>query len=929
MWRANISHYNLKQMNILKLLLVLLPLATALGQPYWEHMLHPERMANPLGAEVVHYSSWARNNGNSDLGWYYGYDPNGWQILCDIEGPGVITDMWWTRDGVTPAWRWRLYVDNMAVALIDTPLTYPFGDMQPFAPPIADSSSGGYYSYLPIPFQSRVRIVYNHSASIYYHVTALKYPPGTPMTSFTMPPSAEYNVMLDSLRQRMLTPQTPIYSPFETRADCTATLAVGQTMAVIDEPLTGRTRRVLLRLQNRTQQVFEKLWIRVYTDGYPLPDIEGPISVALGTPLGWRPYQSVVTGSIGDTLYFNLPIVADNGIRIELENRTAQAQPFTVAVETISGASGEYRLNGQHSDGNPTRLWENFKIAEFQGEGNFVGTVQDMQQSDPHVLEGDEAFYFNGETVPSWHGTGTEDYFKGGRYWTPVYDQEEFHGCVAYLGDSAAAYRWHNNDPLPFSNGLKYDTEIGRFNNFTGHYRTMAYAYVKRRPWQVMDESGDKTTYEGEQLRIIGQRLNPEISVYAVSIGDSMLVPTDNVTLSINADSILDVTFVMQDSILAGVYPLLIWTDDGVDTIETAWKHLGRPTLWFRPVRTDIDNAVYAGDTLDIEVQGLRPDETAWIGIDGQPSSWLGAPPVADATGKLTGRVRVRHGLPEGDYEVTAAPEVSSPTSSDSLLHCRDWFRVEPEVLYHAGWSGARLKEEWCRDWLRANNFDPWGRYAVHQLTGANINSYVTFRFYAPEAGIFRTAYFFGKTSNAPIVRVEINGQASLPNTDMYEATLYQSWERSDTLWGGTHTLNQGMNTVTMRTTGLNPASAGWKANFDQMVFFAADTVEAPPLPVEELTIHLEDSLIHLTWLPVVEDVLGNSLTPVAYDILRALPGDSVWHWQAEVPGADTTWAHPLFGGDVYEFAVCARRDATVPLAMMRKAEMGKARSSQ
>lgn len=919
----------MKLMSILKLLFVLLPLAAALGQPYWEHMLHPERMANPLGAEVVHFSSWARNNGNSDLGWYYGYDPNAWQILCDIEGPGVITDMWWTKDGVLPTWRWRLYIDNMAVALIDTPIVYPFGEMQPFTAPVADSSSGGYYSYLPIPFQSHARIVYNNTSSIYFHVTALKYPPGTPISSFTMPPSAEYNAKLDSLRQRMLTPQVPIYSPFETRADCTATLAVGQSMTVIDEPLIGRTRRVLLRLQNRTQQVFEKLWIRVYTDGYPLPDIDGPVSVALGTPLGWRPYQSVVTGSIGDTLYFNLPIVADNGIRIELENRTSQAQPFTVAVETISGASGEYRLNGQYSEGKPTRLWENFKIAEFQGEGNFVGTVQDMQQTDSHVLEGDEVFYFNGETTPSWHGTGTEDYFKGGRYWTPVYDQEEFHGCVAYLGDSAAAYRWHNNDPLPFSNGLIYSTEVGRFNNFTGHYRTMAYAYVKRQPWQVIDKSADLATFESEQLRIVGQGLNPDLSVYAVSMGDCVLVPEDNIALAINSDSILDVTFVLQDSIQAGHYPLLIWTDDGIDTIEAEWKHIGRPTLWFRPVRTDIENAVYAGDTLDIEIHGLQPAETAWIGIDESPSPWLGGTPTADATGKLTGQVRVQFGLTAGDYEVTAAPEVSNPTSSDSLLHYRHWFRIEPEVLYHAGWSGARLKEEWCRDWLRSNNDDPWGRFAVHQLTGANANSYATFRFYAPVAGTYRAAYFFGRTSNAPIVRVDINGQASMPNTDMYEATLWSSWERTDTLWGGIHALNQGMNTVTIRTTGLNPASTGWKANFDQMIFFAVDSAAAAPKPVEELTILREDSLIRLTWLPVEQDVLGNSLTPDAYDILRALPQDSVWHWQAEVPGTDTTWTHPLFDGGAIEFVVCARKDAGAPLTGIRKTNWGFSQRSQ
>lgn len=889
-----------------------------MGQPYWEHMLHPERCADPLGAQVVHYSSWARNDGNSDLGWYYGWDANGWRILCDIEGPGVITDMWWTKDGATASWRWKLFIDDTVTAVIDTPITYPFGDMQPFAPPVADSSSGGYYSYVPIPFNTRARIVFNNTSTIYYHVTALKYPPGTPISSFTMPLSPQYSVMLDSLRQRMLTPEVPIYSPFESRIDCTAILAVGQTRTVIEAPLAGRTRRLLLRLQNRTQQVFEKLWLRVYTDGYPLPDIDGPVSVALGTPLGWRPYQSVVTGSIGDTLYFNLPIVADRGIKIELENRTGQAQPYTVALETISGASGAYRLNGQYADGNPTRLWENHQIAQFSGEGNFVGTVQDMQQPDPHVLEGDERFFFNGETVPSWHGTGTEDYFKGGRYWTPVYDQEELHGCVAYLGDSAAAYRWHNNDPLPFQNGLKYDTEIGRFNNFVGHYQTMAYAYVKRAAWRVLDESGDGATHENERLRIIGSGLDPFLSFQGVTLGDSLLVPVEEATLRVSPDSVLDITFTVPDSIDAGSYPLILYTDLDRDTILGAWDHLGGPTLWFRPVRPDIDNAVYAGDTLEISLHGLQAGESASIGIAGEATAWIGGIPSADSVGRLTGRVRVQHGLYSGNYEVTAGPEYGRPAIADSLLHYRYWFRIEPEVCYNAGWSGARLKEEWCRDWLRWDNNDPWGRFAVHQLTGINTSSFVNFRFYAPAAGTYRAAYFFGRTSNAPIVRMEINGQPSLSDTDLYEATLWQSWERTDTLWGAYHTLNAGMNTVTMRIVGINPASTGWKANFDQVVFFAS-APEAQPLAVEELLILPEDDGIRLTWQPVTEDEQGEPLTVEAYDILRSTPGDSVWHWQAEVSGSDTTWTHPLFQGDIFEFVVCARRDAGAPLTTLRK----------
>ena len=913
-------------MKLLRLLVLFFSVSTVWGQSYWDHILHPERLSSPLDADVVHFSSWARNGSNSDLGHYYGVDQFGQQILCDQQGPGVIVAMWWTQDNQTPAWRWRLYVDNMTTALIDTPIVQPFGEMSPFLPPVADSSSGGYYSYAPIPFQDRVKITYNDAWDIYFHVTVLKFPAGTIVPSFTMPPSPEYMAMLDSLADRLTTPQTPIYVPTESSKDTSLTLSAGQSATVIDVPLTGQTRRLLLKLNNRTQQVFENFWVRVYTDGYPLPDIEGPISVTMGTPIGWRPYRSTVTGSVGDTLYFNLPIVADKRVRVEFENRASQPQPLYTKVELASSTPGTFRLHGQYHEMNPTRQWENYLIADFDGPGNYVGTVQDMQQRDNHVLEGDELFFIDGETTPSWHGTGTEDYYKGGRYWTPVYTQLPLHGCVAYLADTAAAYRWHNNDPIPFESHLRFETEVGRFNNLSGHYRTIAYAYIQRPQWKVVDASGDKASHTGEELRIVGKGIDPTLPIVGAQMGSSVLQLAESSFLTVDGDSLFDARFYVPDGIEAGSLPIMLMLNIGsdtlfdYDTLETAWKHLGRPTLTFQPTRTDIINAVYAGDTLAVELHGLEYGESASCAIDGIPCPWVGIYPTADATGRLQGKVRVPEGLYAGDFPVTATPQYSAGATADSLLHHRYWFRVEPEILVWSAFSGSRIKEEWCRDWIRFDNTDPWGRMACYVLTGTNATSYVTLPFWAPSGGTFSTKYFIGKTSNAAIVSVQINGENSLVNADMYQNTLYQSWVRSDTLIGGTHTLAQGFNSITLRTTGKNPSSSGWKAILDQIIFESTPLEPAPSM-VEDVIIQVQDSLIRLTWMPVTEDVLGNPLVPYAYDIFRAGPIDSLWYWYAQVSGTDTTWTMPLSTGNDFDFVVSARRGTNIPLSVMKREE--------
>jgi hypothetical protein len=39
---------------------------------FWTHMLHSEALLDTLPFEVRHFSSWARNGSDSDMGWYQG-----------------------------------------------------------------------------------------------------------------------------------------------------------------------------------------------------------------------------------------------------------------------------------------------------------------------------------------------------------------------------------------------------------------------------------------------------------------------------------------------------------------------------------------------------------------------------------------------------------------------------------------------------------------------------------------------------------------------------------------------------------------------------------------------------------------------------------------------------------------------------------------
>jgi hypothetical protein len=135
-------------------------------------MLHSEALLDTLPFEVRHFSSWARNGSDSDMGWYQGSAGGGWYVLCDVSGPGVMAEFWCTREPLSDTCRLRIFVDDTTQAVIDTSLRRLLGSVPPFIEPLADSAMHARYSFVPVPFQTRLKVHYR-GASLYYHVNVL------------------------------------------------------------------------------------------------------------------------------------------------------------------------------------------------------------------------------------------------------------------------------------------------------------------------------------------------------------------------------------------------------------------------------------------------------------------------------------------------------------------------------------------------------------------------------------------------------------------------------------------------------------------------------------------------------------------------------------------------------------------------------------
>jgi hypothetical protein len=95
------------------------------------------------------------------------------------------------------------------------------------------------------------------------------------------------------------------------------------------------------------------------------------------------------------------------------------------------------------------------------------------------MLEGWERITVDGESTPSVSGTGTEDYFNSGFYFSNGTYSAPHWGCTvrSYLESRCAAYRFHINAPIPFRQSIIVAMDHGYTNQVQADYQSVAYWY--------------------------------------------------------------------------------------------------------------------------------------------------------------------------------------------------------------------------------------------------------------------------------------------------------------------------------------------------------------------------------------------------------------------------------------------------------------------
>lgn len=261
-----------------------------------------------------------------------------------------------------------------------------------------------------------------------------------------------------------------------------------ETAVIADIQGAGCINRIWITVGSPDLYILRNAVIRMYWDGEHNPSVECPVGDFFGVGFAlYKHYTALPLGMSSGGYYCYFPMPFAKSARIELENQSDKkiyAFYYNISyqkLDSIEEDTAYFHALWRHDK---TVTGENYLLLEAEGRGHYVGCNMSMQGTTPFkfwFLEGDEMIYVDGEGhPPAVHGTGTEDYFNSGWYFNKGTFAAPFHGLTVKdpLRARICAYRFHIQDPIPFTERIHVTMEHGGTNDTPGSdYSSVAYWY--------------------------------------------------------------------------------------------------------------------------------------------------------------------------------------------------------------------------------------------------------------------------------------------------------------------------------------------------------------------------------------------------------------------------------------------------------------------
>ncbi len=460
------------------------------------------------GQVVEQVSSYDRTGGNDDgFSGKYSFirEENGQLVLVDLKGPGVIQRIWTptpTNDTLS------FFFDGEKIPrLVISFMDLFSGKVYPFLKPVCGNEVGGYYCYIPIPYQKSCKVIFS-GKKIMFHQIQFRNLPGMEVESYTG--------SFSEGDQKLLTEVCNLWSgvsPMVTDAglglssgrstEKSFSLNPGEEVIFFESNEPGRISGFEIDGGGSFEGLYKDVILSATWDGEEVEAIYAPVADFFGYAYGKSAMRSMLVGKKGDQNYCYLPMPYDRSAKMKLiykKRNGVKQNPLTVHVTVYTNQSRrQAELEGKFY-----ALWrrqinppngELYPFLKMEGKGHYVGTVHLAQGLRPGMtlfFEGDDSTYVDGRM--RMHGTGSEDYYNGG--WYALLDRWDrgislpIHGSLDYSlpMNRTGGYRFFLSDKMSFEKEIFHGMEHGpEGSQFPVDYTSVSYFYFDRPLKERMD----------------------------------------------------------------------------------------------------------------------------------------------------------------------------------------------------------------------------------------------------------------------------------------------------------------------------------------------------------------------------------------------------------------------------------------------------------
>ena len=461
-------------------------------------------------------STWDKTGANMDV-WTHDNIIGKTNTIVDIDGPGcmhrIFTGFVDERFDHSII---QIFLDGNDEPVINMPMPEFFNDESgPFPYPLTfiKTYPG---TLMPIPFEKNITVkivndLYETNEwiqgmwGVYWQFTYTKYQDNVRVRSLQWPLEANEQAELDKTCISWLKAEsTPPVVPEKWSVHESSSLKPGETLE-LSLMNAGIIEQMRISAWPDTPGVLNNLRLQIVWDGHNAPSVDVPVGYlfghgntghnkthsSFGAVTGKAPesgkfpqsdrveynsnYNSLLLGMTDTETYSMFPMPFSNGAKIRLINtgnevaETVKIKLDAHPLESIPANWGRFHVTWSQSlaatEATPKLGAQNIPCKIFlnrRGRGKYVGTM--LQVDWPNELwwgEGDWLFWTDEvEWPPSYHGTGSEEYFNSG--WG-IFDRKAVSGFVSLRPGFPTVYSFHLNDAFNFQENIAVAEEQWAF----------------------------------------------------------------------------------------------------------------------------------------------------------------------------------------------------------------------------------------------------------------------------------------------------------------------------------------------------------------------------------------------------------------------------------------------------------------------------------